>query len=99
MHHRVVQKRLDDPTAGVVDQNVETPEIIHRRLDHAACDVFPGQVAGFHDWPPGAARGDVIRNGAEASLVDIRKHELGSGVGEMAGDDCANAAGSAGHHD
>ena len=91
----MLEKRLRDDDAGIVDEDRQRSEPVFRRRDRIDDALPVGHVAG--DRQAGAAiRRDAVRQFGKPVGAARRGRDLGAGGGENFGKVLADAAGRAG---
>ena len=82
---------------GVVEQQVDRAELLVRALRERLDGVPRGHV-GLDGEAAHAARGDLLRRLRREGAVDVRDHDVRSGIRERKADRAPDARGSAGDH-
>ncbi len=89
----LVEERVRQRDAGVVDHGVDAPERRHRRFDQRRQLRRVGHVAHHADHTPGTVdRADLVDDGPNALNAEIGDAHLGALVGEKVSSRPAHAA-------
>src|SRR5579862_3160278 len=83
--------------AGVVDQNVQAAEAVHRRLSRSLHIFHAGDVGGVSFHPPAGFLVQAAGGGLSIILAEVGDEHLGASQGQGAADGGADAACTAGH--
>ena len=83
--------------AGVVDHDVEAPELIDHPVEHIGDGGEVHHVGGDAE-PPLAPLLDLVGDRIHVVLAPGKHDDIGPAVGECQGDAAANAASAAGDH-
>ena len=90
----MIEKRADDPAPGVVDENIDPPEVFHRRIDHSPGLILAGEVSGECCGPHGSV--DFAGGSGGAFGVEVANHDRCPIACQARGDDAPDAPARAG---